>query len=197
MFKIKFLRNIVLMSMALAIALPIYNVFIAYPAFMKSLMEDKKAEAARIATHLKNILVTREAGPDGGPPLVDAEAVDVMRGDFDLVKIKVFSADGKVVYSTDPGDVGEVNEGGYFHEIVADGHSRIELVDRQERSLEGQVMASDVVEAYIPITEGGRVLGAFEIYYDITAVKGRYEDSWPALPPSSSSWPWGWWRPCL
>jgi hypothetical protein len=136
MFKIKFLRNIVLMSMALAIALPIYNVFIAYPAFMKSLMEDKKAEAARIATHLKNILVTREAVPDGGPPLVDAEAVDVMRGDFDLVKIKVFSADG-------------------------------------------------------------RVLGAFEIYYDITAVKGRYEDSWPALPPSSSSWPWGWWRPCL
>ena len=37
------------------------------------------------------------------------------------MKFKVFSKSGKTLFSTDPEDIGRINEKAYFHDIVAKG----------------------------------------------------------------------------
>jgi diguanylate cyclase (GGDEF)-like protein/PAS domain S-box-containing protein len=176
MLKTKFLRNIVLAALALAIALPFYNVFIAYPSFVRSLIEDTRADSERTAAHLKNMLVSQGRGFEGSSLPVDPKTVEAMKRDFNLLKIRVFSPEGEIIYSTDPGDLGDVNDRKYFRDIVAGNRSRTKVVEREGKSLEGQLMAGDVVETYVPITEGDRFLGVFEIYHDITARMEKYED---------------------
>lgn len=176
MLKIKFLRNIVLAALALAIALPLYSSFIAYPSFVKFLIEDTRADSERTAAHLKNLLVSQGRGFEGSSLPVDPKTVEGVRKDFNLLKIRVFSPEGEIIYSTDPGDLGDINEGEYFSDIVADNRSRTEVVEGEGKSLEGQLVAGDVVQTYVPITEGDRPLGVFEIYYDITEMKDRYKN---------------------
>jgi len=94
---------------------------------------------------------------------------------FELVKLKVFSDSGEVLFSTDPEEIGDVNRENYFSEIVAKGTVHTKVVLREQESLEGKIMTSDVVETYVPLMKEGRFRGAFEIYYDITAKKQQLD----------------------
>lgn len=88
---------------------------------------------------------------------------------FDLMKLKVFDPSGRALFSTDKGDIGMLNEHDYFRFVVAAGRPYTKVVKKDTRSLEGQTVRMDVVETYVPIMRRGRFIGAFEIYYDITA----------------------------
>jgi len=88
--------------------------------------------------------------------------------DFGLIKLKVFSPLGEILYSTDSTDVGKINRNSYFHEVVASGNEFTKIVQKETASLEGQIFKTDVVETYVPIMRGKKFIGAFEIYYDIT-----------------------------
>jgi len=48
-------------------------------------------------------------------------------------------------------------------------------VPKYSESLEGRKVTSDVLETYVPLMDGGRFLGAFEIYYDITERKKQLD----------------------
>jgi putative nucleotidyltransferase with HDIG domain len=172
MFKIKFIRNILLASLAIAIILPSYNVFIAYPSFITALKEDVTDEAVLTARHLASILNLKntELNRDFS---VNQNEIETLRRHLNLIKIKLFSPFGEVIYSTEPKDIGIINKKEYFHEIVAKGNNYAKVVQKDRRSLEGQLMKSDVVETYVPIMDADRFLGAFEIYYDITDRKER------------------------
>jgi diguanylate cyclase (GGDEF)-like protein len=79
------------------------------------------------------------------------------------------------LFSTDPEEVGNVNRESYFWEIVAKGEVYTKVVWKEQESLEGQKMTSDVVETYVPLMTDGGFRGAFEIYYDITAKKEQLD----------------------
>jgi len=96
--------------------------------------------------------------------------------DFGLLKIKVFAPDGETVYSSSEWDIGTINERDYFHNIVAKGQVFSKVVYRDTKSLEDQLMSSDVLETYVPIMNSGNFAGAFEIYFDITARKGELDE---------------------
>ncbi|MDT8335576.1 MAG: PAS domain S-box protein, partial [Desulfurivibrionaceae bacterium] len=91
------------------------------------------------------------------------------KSDFNLLKIKLFSPLGEVVYSTSPEDIGVINRHGYFHEVVAAGREFTKVVAKETASLEGQTFTVDVMESYVPLMRNGKFIGAFEIYYDITS----------------------------
>lgn len=175
MFKIKFLRNILLASLTLAIILPLYDIFIAYPSFITALTEDTKDESIRIAKHLTSLLFAEDAEFGGDSLPINPDAIETMKEDLNLIKIKVFSPSGEVMYSTDSKDIGKINKKKYFHEIVAKGNVYTKIVHKNMESLEGQLMRTDNVETYVPVMKGDRFLGAFEIYYDIMARKERYD----------------------
>jgi hypothetical protein len=48
-------------------------------------------------------------------------------------------------------------------------------IQKESESLEGELMPDDVLEIYLPLMKGDKFIGAFEIYYDMTAAKQRLD----------------------
>lgn len=99
------------------------------------------------------------------------DAIDEIINDFGIHKLKMFSNDGLIIYSTERDEIGDVNRHGYFKDIVAKGKVYSKIVQKNQASAEGSLVNLDVAEVYVPITEEATFLGALEIYYDITGEK--------------------------
>lgn len=158
--------------------LPFYTVFYLSPSFTRFVAEKTEQNAVRIADHLSSMFVHHDNGkPLGNSSLpTDADAmISEAREDFNLVKIKIFSPLGETIYSTDRDDIGTINRNNYFHNIVAAGGNFTKFVEKQTKSLEGQIYPMDVVETYVPILYNDKFIGAFEIYYDITTELARLD----------------------
>jgi signal transduction histidine kinase len=177
--KVPFLRNILLVSLVLVVVLPLYNILFIYPAFNELLTGDKKDDAIQIARHLSSILVSEETEMTKNVLHAhlaeEMEQLGKVRDDFDLIKLKFFSKSGEIIFSSDPKDIGNINDKKYFHENVAKGEVFAEVIHKDTESLEGQKMEADVVETYVPLMKDQAFLGAFEIYYDITARKAELD----------------------
>jgi len=177
--KVPILRNILFASLVIVIFLPLYDILLIYPAFTRLLTDDKRDEAIRIAKHLSSFCVSRQN--DFTSALLHtqlSEEIERLRkaeDHFDLIKLKLFSNSGEVIFSSDPKDRGNINDKKYFHEIVAKGKVYAEVIHKDAESLEGQPMPADVVETYVPLMKDKEFLGAFEIYYDITGEKAKLD----------------------
>jgi len=149
---VPFLRNILLLTLFSAALMPIYGSFISHPQYEQLQVRITEDEAARVARHLSQVL--HEEGTDVSqdrlPPGFAAHVQEI-KSDFQLVKVKVFSREGVVVYSTAAPDIGKTNEHAYFKEIVARGQVFTKVARKETRTAEGQVMDADVVETYQPI----------------------------------------------
>jgi signal transduction histidine kinase len=177
--KIPFLRNILLVFLLIVIVLPLYDILFIYPAFTKFLTDDKRDDAVQIARHLSSFLVSQDTELNKGLLQThlskEMEQLGKVRDDFDLIKLKFFSKSGEVIFSSDSKDIGDTNDKRYFHEIVAKGKIYAEVIQKDTESLEGQKMPADVVETYVPLMKDDAFVGAFEIYYDITARKAELD----------------------
>lgn len=162
------IRVIVLLAVSIILMLGIYFYLHAYPSLTRLLIEESEADAVRAANVLRHIaLGGLEKGiqPDAG----SGGSIAATQQALGVLKIKIFDVDGRVVYSTDAVEVGRVNGNAYFRDVVAQGLNYTHFVSSDDQSLEGDSYVRDVVETYVPIVEGGKFAGAFEIYYDITA----------------------------
>jgi diguanylate cyclase (GGDEF)-like protein/PAS domain S-box-containing protein len=167
--RVPFLRNILLLTLFSVALVPLYGLFVSHPQYEQLLVRITEDEAARVARHLSQVLHEEGAdiAQDRLPPGFAADIQNI-KSDFKLKKVKVFSREGVVVYSTDAQDIGKRNEHAYFMERVAQGQPYTKVVHKEARTAENQVATADVVETYQPIMVQGRFLGAFELYYDIT-----------------------------
>ncbi|MBE0624974.1 MAG: GGDEF domain-containing protein [Burkholderiales bacterium] len=99
---------------------------------------------------------------------------------FDMHKIKVFSADKTIVYSTDAQIIGKVEaDNPKLDEALADGAvvSQLEYKDTL-RDLKGEDrFRVDMVETYVPVRADNFVVGAFEVYTDVSSVRNRVSDA--------------------
>jgi hypothetical protein len=172
--RLTFLRLIVLLSVGTILLFPIYTVYYEQPSFIALHRENTADEAARIATHLSSAIITDQESLTGDilPASLLAD-VKSLEKDPHFRKIKIYSLSGEVLYSTDPKDVGTVNNQPYFREIISGGKGRAQEVARNTTSLEKQFMKSDVVETYVPIILQGKMVGVFEVYYDVSAEKAK------------------------
>lgn len=175
-FIVKFglLRGILIVSVIAVLILPFYSAMFVYPSFIRLLTKDTEDDAVRIATHLNTSLLSESGEFKIGalPEEFPRNAATALK-DFKLMKMKVFSAAGEIIYSTDPKEIGTINKEKYFHEVVAKGGIYTKVVKKDTLSLEGQKVTADVVETYVPIMRSNKFIGAFEIYLDITARKGN------------------------
>jgi hypothetical protein len=160
------------MSLALATLLPAYDVLVIFPSFTNLLIKSTKDDTESIARHLASMLISEKSDLNEATILEDLlREIKELKINFDLKRLKVFSKSGEVLYSTNVSDIGLVNNRNYLNEVLTLGKVHSKFIHRDAESLEGQKMAVDVVEIYVPLISGGQVLGAFEIYYDITARK--------------------------
>jgi len=148
-----------------------------YPSIDRLLIKNAEDQAKRIASHFTMYFEVPEVAlrfDDVSSELKD-EVFEVL-DNFSLEKVKLFSSTGEVLFSTNPEDIGNLNTKDYFKVLVLRGHNFTKLVRKDSKTLEGRKVATDVIETYVPVMGKDGVVGAFEIYYDITQLKSLFND---------------------
>ena len=95
---------------------------------------------------------------------------------FNMYKIKVYSRDKTIVYSTDHSIIGKVDsDNSRLDRVLRLGEvdSKLQSKD-QVADLEGEMRFNvDVVETYLPIKTGDTIIGSFEVYSDVTLARDQ------------------------
>lgn len=170
MLRIKLLRNLLLLSLTITIFLPGHEYFVLRPSYEKLLIEATESEAVRYASYMVRTfgLENQSLVKDRLPEALEMRLKPVSR-DKQLVKLRIFSAQGEVIFSTSPEEVGNLNDRSYFREVVARGIVYSKVVHKDQETAEGVVAQVDIVETYVPFMVDSIFGGAIEVYYDITA----------------------------
>ncbi len=166
------LLDLFFLCMIAVIVYPIYNSLFVYPSFTRLLTTSVENTAVRTAEYIsteileefKNIERINEY-----PGLIDKTLQ--VKESFQLKQLKIFSASGEVLFSTDSKEIGDKNKNEYFFVTVAKGNLYSKTISKGAKTLDGKLSYFDVVEVYVPIMKNDQFLGAFEIYYDITKRK--------------------------
>jgi diguanylate cyclase (GGDEF)-like protein len=176
----RFIRRLALiaaLSILVTIAAAGYGIFRVYRGHVI-----RDAEAAAIS--LSEILVAQNEdlliapGPDGQPRLSIAPAhlglvehnLRLQLTPFQIVKVKIYDRKGEILFSTEPGLVGEIDDDNsrLLNALGGRPDSHLEQKDRVRDLADERKLDVDVVETYVPIRVGERVIGVFEIYRDVT-----------------------------
>lgn len=173
MIKLPFIKGIFIISLVAIMVLPVYTGLIVSPSLTNLLTENTEDEASRLATHLADTLIGDKSELEKDIKAGLRVEIEGLQKKFKLMKLKIFLPSGEIIYSTDPADIGKINREKYFHEMVARGNKYTKTVKKGAKTLEGQPVIIDVVETYAPIMRNGKFIGAFEIYYDVTARKEK------------------------
>lgn len=96
-------------------------------------------------------------------------AVHLMKG-TDVIKLKVYSLNGRTVFSTDPKQVGEDKSGNAGFQSAVAGTAVSELTHRNTfDAFEQTLEERDVISSYVPVHGVGEVIeGVLELYVDGT-----------------------------
>ncbi len=87
-----------------------------------------------------------------------------------VIKVKIYTLDGKTVFSTEESQIGEDKSENAGFLAARNGELASELTHRDTFSaFEGQIEDRDVISSYVPIQRGGSdVEGVLEVYDDVT-----------------------------
>ena len=169
MLRVKLLRNLMILSLAIAVLLPVYESLFVHPAYQKLLAEETEEEAVRYASYmvrslgLENRFLTMELFT----PELEKSLQPASR-DKRLIKLRIFSAQGEIIFSTKAEEIGSINKKDYFRKIVANGRVYSKVVEKDRETADGVITQIDIVETYVPFMAGNAFGGAIEVYYDIT-----------------------------
>ncbi len=170
MLKIPFLRNILIVAFLFATLSPIYDLCFIVPSYQELLIQETERDADRFVRFLTitNSLNELELQADNLPRSFNKD-IFKLKEEETLIKLRVFSPLGIIVFSTDPQEIGTINKKDYFRNIVAKGKRYSKMVRKESVTAEGASTDIDLVETYVPVMVEGKFLGAMEVYYDITS----------------------------
>jgi len=95
-----------------------------------------------------------------------------------ILKVKIYSRDGLIVFSTDPADIGgDYSDSTAFIAAATEGRSSSELSYKDRFSaFSGELFDRDIVETYLPtVAAGGNIIGVIELYSDVTDSKKQID----------------------
>ena len=169
-----FLKIILILSIVTIILFPLYTIFVQYPSFTRLLQENTMKEAVHLATRLSEILLAgrHELNSEALSASIEPQ-LRALEQDPHFIKINIYMPSGEIIYSTNANDIGTINSEEYFRGIVATGKSKAIHVDKGNTTLEQQIFSSDAVETYVPIMRENKIVGVFEVYYDISKEKQK------------------------
>ena len=172
--QLSFLKYMLILSIATIILFPLYTIFVQYPSFTSLLQKNTLNEAVHLATRLSEILLAghHELSSETISASVTPQ-LKALEQDPHFVKMNIYKPSGEIVYSTNPNEIGTINEEEYFKKIVATGTNMVNEVDRNNATLEQERFSSDIVETYVPIMRESGMVGVFEIYYNIGEEKQK------------------------
>ncbi len=163
------LKYVFIISLVAAVLFPLLVITYISPTFSSMLMKNIEDDALRSGTYLADIAM--DFDKDLSRKIISDDfmvLMEKMTNDMNLMKVKLFSPSGEVIYSSVIKDIGTVNDRAYFHDVIAKGKIYSKMVKKESLSLEGQIMPRDVAEIYVPVMKNKIFAGAVELYYDIT-----------------------------
>ena len=93
----------------------------------------------------------------------------VLMRNSNIIKVKVYNRDGLTVFSSDPTQMGENKHDNPGFLSALGGQTVSALVHRNQfDSFEGSRADLDIVSSYLPMRDGGQILGVIELYQDVT-----------------------------
>ena len=126
------------------------------------------------------LALAREVAPDqlGQRPEVAALNERIARSvrGTPVVKVKIYATSGLTVYSSDPKQIGEDKSANPGIQAALAGRIASDVTFRNKfDAFDGVIVDRDLVSSYIPVYRDGesRPYGIFEIYADVTALKGE------------------------
>lgn len=169
MLKIPFLRNILIVAFLFATVLPIYNLCFIVPSYQDLLIQETERDAARFVRFMiiSNSLNELELHADNIPQAL-INGIGKLKEEETLIKLRIFSPLGKIVFSTDTQEIGTINKKNYFRNIVTKGKLYSKMVHKESVTAEGTATDIDLIETYVPVMVDGQFHGAMEVYYDVT-----------------------------
>lgn len=169
MLKIPFLRNILLGAVLFAVIFPLFEMVFTIPSYRGLLIHEAEQEAARFVRFLvsSNSLNKVELHAGHIPSRLIPE-MNHLKEEGRMVKLRIFSAQGEIIFSSDSEEIGTINKKGYFREIVAKGKLYSKMVKESAVTAEGVKTDHDLIETYVPIMAKDHFLGAMEVYSDVT-----------------------------
>ena len=176
LFRAKTFRLLLGFTAVILIIFQVIKSIFIYPAFTQIIVDGTEEDAARLVAHIQSTKLQTYSSLE--PDFFDetfARTILPLLEQFDLEKIKVFSPSGTILYSTDPQEIGQINSNNYFFETVIAGQRYTKLVHKDSLTQEGELLNQATIETYIPLENDGEVIGAFEIYYNITGQMARLE----------------------
>lgn len=172
--RVNFLSIILLISLITIVLFPVYIVFFQHPAFTDLLKENTRNEAVQIASGLIPLITSEmDELKSGSLPDHFIHQLQELQRNSHFVKFKIFLPSGEIIYSTDADEIGKINNEDYFNEITSRRKTFTKEIEKNTFSLEQQIMPADVVETYVPIMKNDKMLGVFEIYYNISEERGK------------------------
>ncbi len=172
-FKIRYLRIIFVVALVIALTIPAVVIFYFNPAFIAQQTKHTEDEALSVARHLMFMIIPDQDELTNESLQSVLQNIQNIIKVFKLMKLKIFSKSGETIYSSTSEEIGTMHKSRHFYDIVTKGQVYTKVVRKDTKSLEDQVVKADVVETYVPIIKNNNFIGAFEIYYDITAERER------------------------
>jgi len=173
-FNTPFLKVFFIISVLVAIAFPLYGVIFQMPSLSKHLINNLEANARLTTKHISTVLALEqvELSRDN---LSEGTLLEIenFAKDFQLENLKIYSKSGEILYSTNPSDIGVINQRDYFQNVVAMGHEHTNVTEKVQNNLRDQTITSEVIEICLPFISEGRFQGALEINRDITNDRER------------------------
>jgi hypothetical protein len=154
-----------------------------YEITTHEVIQDAQEEAVRVTKAMfeqqKQLLTS--VGEDGSfqvkmdpvrIPVVDSYFRTYLRN-FNILKIKIYAPTQQIIYSTDAKIIGEIdsNNAALKRALAGVVDSHLEQKDRMLDLSDETKFGVAVVETYVPLVIGERVIGVFELYTDVTAYR--------------------------
>lgn len=173
----RFINIILLISLLAVLILPLYVLYFLTPAFNDFILADTERRLIQVAERMADSLEGEGAITSRSITPHFIERLENIRTSIALKKVKVFTVDGIIVYSTDPHDIGDKTQKSFFPEVVATGYPRSYIASKV-LSAGSQKFQNQIIETYVPIINSDTfdVVGVFEVYYDITSTNQALDE---------------------
>lgn len=167
--KHKILRNILILSLLSVVIYPTIYVRMIYPAMTRAIVKNIKSEVELMARDLALSLDLGRTALERGRLQGDLlSRVKDLEKDPSVIALKIYTTSGKTIYSSDPKDIGTINEEKEFSEVIAKGIVHSSLFQIKVKSSKGKTRTIKLMDTTVPIVKDNAFVGAFRLRYDLT-----------------------------